>query len=324
MKDTAIVVIGGGTGTYAVLTGLKKYPTKLSAIVTMSDDGGSTGLLRDELGVLPPGDVRRCLVALSRSDRVMRELMNYRFESGGLKGHSFGNILLSALEKVTGSFDKAVEKASDILRLEGDVIPVTLDKIRLVAHLENGKILRKESDLHEADLRNYNKLELEPEARANPKAIKAIMEADAIVIGPGDFYCSLVPNLLVPGIPEAIKKSKAKKIFPCNLMAKAGQTEGWTAQEFAEQIEKYIGAKLDYILYNNKSPSPKLLGKYMRKGEHVVVADSGSDKRFVGADLVHRHASKVVAHDPLASLRTLIRHDPDKLAKLILQIIYTY
>ncbi len=183
-KRKKVVVIGGGTGTYTVLTGLKAYPLNLSAIVTMADDGGSTGILRDELGVLPPGDVRQCLVALSRSDRLMRELMNYRFSRGSLKGHNFGNILLSALEKVTGSFDAAVEKASDILRLAGRVFPATLDKVRLVTYLENGRILKGERTIHSANLKRVRDFKLFPRAKANPKAVEAILKADAVIMGP--------------------------------------------------------------------------------------------------------------------------------------------
>ena len=222
-----VVVLGGGTGTFTILSGLKKYPFELTAIVAMSDNGGSTGVLRDELGVLPPGDVRQCLVALSRSDKLMRDLMNYRFENGGLKGLSFGNLLLSALEKVTGSFDSAVEKASEILRLDGRVIPATLDEVHLMAQVGT-RIVRGEEKIQMTKLNgSLRRLWLEPEGRANPKALKAIREADAIIIGPGNLYASLIPNLLVAGIPEAIKKSKAKKIFICSLMTKVEHTKNF-------------------------------------------------------------------------------------------------
>ena len=249
-----MVVLGGGTGTFTVLTGLKKYPFNLTAIVAMSDNGGSSGVLRDELGVLPPGDVRQCLIALSRSDKLMRDLMGYRFEKGGLKGLSFGNLLLSALEKVTGSFDGAVEKASEILRLDGRVIPATLDEVHLMAQV-GSRIIRGEEKIQMTKLNGSLKhLWLEPVGRANPKALKAIKDADAIVIGPGNLYASLVPNLLVHGIPEAIKKSKAKKIFICSLMTKVEHTRNFSVADYTAAIEKYLGSPVDVVIYNNKKP----------------------------------------------------------------------
>ncbi len=312
-----VVVMGGGTGTYTVLSGLKKYPVSLTAIVTMADDGGSTGRLRDELGVLPPGDVRQCLVALSRSDQLMRELISYRFPKGSLKGHSFGNILLSALEKVTGSFDAAVERASDILRLAGNVVPATLTKTRLAAHLKNGKINRGENTLHAANLKHLARLELHPRAEANPKAIRAIAQADAIILGPGDFFCSLVPNLLVKGLADAICKSRAKKIFICNLMTKAGHTKGWRISDFVNIMESYLGCAFDVVVYNKKAPSSALLRKYARKGEQVVRVQKNLSSRYVGADLISKQFPEIQKGDRIR--RSLIRHNPDRLASLILR-----
>ena len=201
-----IVVIGGGTGNFVVLQGLKKYPVDLTAIVSMADDGGSTGILRDELGVLPPGDVRQCLVALSDSSRLMRSLMNYRFENGGLGGHSFGNLLLSALEKVTGSFEKAVEEAGKILYIKGKVIPITTHQVRLKMVLNNRKILEGEKEIYlsqEID-QGYKTIYLDPYPKVNPRVLEEIRNADLIVIGPGGLYTSLIPNLLVEGVCEAI------------------------------------------------------------------------------------------------------------------------
>src|SRR5579872_1577986 len=185
-----IVVIGGGTGNFVVLKGLKKYPLDLTAIVSMADDGGSTGILRDELGVLPPGDVRQCLVALSNSSRLMRSLMNYRFENGGLGGHSFGNLLLSALEKVTGSFEKAVEEVGKILSIRGKVIPVTTHQVRLKMILDSRKILEGEKEIylsHEID-QGYKSIYLEPYPKANPRAIEEIINSDLTVVGPGGLH----------------------------------------------------------------------------------------------------------------------------------------
>src|SRR3989338_8431349 len=192
MKNKNIVTIGGGTGSFTLLSGLKKYPVNISAIVSMADDGGSTGVLRDELGVLPPGDVRQCLAALSESSDLMRQLFNYRFESGKLEGHSFGNLFLSALEKIAGGFQRGVEEAGQILNIKGQVIPVTESDVTIVMELINGKILNGEDEInHNFDIEEIGiqKFFLKPEPKANPKALESIKEADAILIGPGSFYC---------------------------------------------------------------------------------------------------------------------------------------
>ncbi len=320
-----VVVMGGGTGTFTVLTGLKEYPLDLTAVVAMSDDGGSTGTLRDELGVLPPGDVRQCLVALSKSDRLMRDLMNYRFSEGGLSGHNFGNLFLSALEKVTGSFDAAVEKASEILRIGGHVVPATLSDVSLVAHLRSGEAVRGQAKIFSADLMDHKKIVLEPEANANPKAVRALREADAIVIGPGDLYGSLIPNLLVKGIPEAIRKSKAKKIYICNLMNRPKQTEGFTVRAFTETIESYLGFELDYVIYNNRNAPASHIETYKRQGEHPVStiveqrALKRSSKKYIGTSLINRKVPKLRPGDTIP--RTLIRHNPKQLAKVIVKLV---
>ena len=296
-KHKNIVIIGGGTGNFTVLSGLKKYPVNLTAIVSMVDDGGSTGRLRDELGVLPPGDVRQCLVSLSASDSLMRELMNYRFESGKLKGHSFGNLFLSALEKTTGSFDRAVERASDILRTRGRVVPATLDKVTLIAKIGR-RTVRGEQNIREARMNGFTpRLSLSPRARANPKALASIRAADAIVIAPGSFYTSLVPDLLVRGIPEAIAKSRAKKIFVCNLMTYAEHTKDFTVADYVEIIEKYLKSPVDVVIYNDKLPH----------------------RKTIGADLVSRDFPALQKSDRLRAQRTYIRHNPARLAALILR-----
>ncbi len=319
-----IVVIGGGTGTFTVLSGLRKYPHNLTAIVSMADDGGSTGRLRDELGVLPPGDIRQCLVALSEADILLRDLFNYRFNGGNLDGHSFGNLFISAFEKITGDLDKALEEISNVLKIKGRVLPITLDKVQLRAKLENGTELNGENEINNSWLLSkfgIKRLFLNPQAKANPRAIQAILEADAIVVGPGNLYCSIVPNLLVKGIPEAIQKSKALKIYICNVMTKHGHTDGFKVNDFVNALEEYLGDKIfDYIIFNNKKPSAALLGRYSSEGEWVE-ADKKvlKDKRFIAANLV---SPELYRQDPADKLkRTLIRHDPDKLAKTIISLI---
>ncbi|HLD00008.1 MAG TPA: gluconeogenesis factor YvcK family protein, partial [Patescibacteria group bacterium] len=236
-----IVVIGGGTGTYTVLSGLKEYPVHLSAVVAMSDNGGSTGVLRDELGVLPPGDIRRSLIALSESPQIIRDLFNYRFESGGLEGHSFGNLFLTALEKVTGNFEEAVKEAGKILSIRGDVIPATLHNTHLYAKLEDGTVIEGETNIdipkHDGRLR-IKDVALKPKARVTKSARTAIQEADLIVLSPGDLFTSLIPNLLILGIPEAIRASKAKVVYCCNLTTKHGETNGFTVDDFVSTIER--------------------------------------------------------------------------------------
>lgn len=316
---TRVVVIGGGTGNFAVLRGLKNYPVELSAIVSMADDGGSTGILRDELGVLPPGDVRQCLVALSNSSSLMRSLVNYRFENGGLGGHSFGNLLLSALEKVTGSFEKAVEEMGRILFIKGKVIPVTTHQVRLKMILNNRKILEGEKEIYlsqEID-QGYKKLYLEPFPEANPHAIEEIAGADYVILGPGGLHTSLIPNLLVEGIAQALLKSKAKKIFVGNLMNRKGQTTGFKTSHYLNEIAKYIGTDIfDYILVNEQSPPEELLDVYAEEG--TLVENDLDDNRVITAALLGTVNDGVKAD---LMKRNLIRHDPDKLAEELMKIV---
>lgn len=323
-----VVIIGGGTGSFALLSGLKKYPIRLSAIVSMADDGGSTGVLRDELGVLPPGDVRQCLVALSESSEEMRRLMNYRFEKGGLKGHSFGNLFLSALEKINGNFLKGVEEASKILNVRGEVIPVTDSDTNLYMELKNGKILKGEHEINlnfEIEKNGIKKFYLKPKAQANKKAIERILEADVVVIGPGNFYCSILPNLLVKGIIDAICKSRAIVVLNCNLVNKKGHAENFTLDDYVDAVNKYFGdERVNFVIFNSRRPSELLLEKYKRKGELPVLFLKESRKqrnyRIISADLMSDMIPKFSDADTLLKYRTFIRHDSDKLAKVLMFI----
>lgn len=324
-RSKNIVVIGGGTGSYTVLSGLKKYPVRLSAIVTMADDGGSTGRLRDEFGVLPPGDLRQCLVALSRGSDVLRTLFNHRFDKGELKGHNFGNLFISALEQTTGNMNDALDMAGHVLKIHGRVIPVTLNTITLVAELHNGNILRGESTIAACQRISeigIKKIYLEPKVKANPKALKAIAEADLIVVGPGNIYCSLLPNFFVQGVRQALIQSRAKKLYVANLMNKHGHTDHFTVLDYVNTLESKLQKNIfDSILYNTKKPSPALLRKYRDEGEPVLfpTQTKKDERRFVGADLLARGVYKREKGDTLK--RTLIRHDFDKLAKAIMSLI---
>jgi uncharacterized cofD-like protein len=315
-----IVVMGGGTGNFAVLRGLKNYEVDLSAIVAMADDGGSTGVLRDELGALPPGDVRQCLVALSNSSRLMRSLMNYRFKNGGLGGHSFGNLLLSALEKVTGSFEKAVEEVSRILYIKGKVIPITTHQVRLKMVLKNRKVLESEREIYLSDEidKGYESIFLEPYATANPHAISEIMNADLIVLGPGGLHTSIVPNLLVEGVSQALRNTHAKKVFVCNLMNRRGQTTGFKVSDYHKEVVRYLGEDIfDFILVNNQKPEKTLIEKYAAEGELVV--NDMTDERVISAPLLGE-LHKKDQHDFLLT-RSLIRHNSKQTAKELMKIV---
>jgi uncharacterized cofD-like protein len=314
-----VVVIGGGTGNFVILRGLKKYPVDLTAIVSMADDGGSTGILRDELGVLPPGDVRQCLVALSNSSRLMRSLMNYRFENGGLGGHSFGNLLLSALEKVTGSFEKAVEEAGKILYIRGKVIPVTTHQVRLKMVLNNRKILEGEKEVYlsrEID-QGYKTVFLEPFPKVNPRVIEELQNADLIVMGPGGLHTSLIPNLLVEGVCDAICQSPAKKVYVVNLMNRKGQTTGYKTSNYLHELVRYLGKDVfDHILINVQKPPKELIDVYSEEGD--LVENDIEDERIIRAHLLGRLAEE--AKKDLIK-RNLIRHDSAKLAQELMKIV---
>lgn len=317
-----VVVIGGGTGTFTVLSGLKRYPVDLTAIVTMADDGGSTGRLRDEFGVLPPGDLRQCLVALSEADLVMRKLFNHRFEKGELAGHSFGNIFISTLEQVAGSLDSALDITAEILNITGRVIPVTLTKMNMVTELKNGKVLHGESALGDYQLVSrfgIKSIKLLPKPKPNPKALAAIAEADCIIVGPGNLYRSLIPNFLVPGIGSALLRAKGKKIYIANLMNKHGHTDSFSVTDYVHSLEKIIGHKeiFDVVIYNTKRPPKRLLKTYADEGEPVVCTKECLHSSFelVGANLLSEKLARTTKKDFI--YRTLIRHDQEKLARII-------
>ncbi len=321
-----VVTIGGGTGSFTLLSGLKKYPLELSAIVSMADDGGSTGILRDELGVLPPGDVRQCLVALSDTPDMLRELMNYRFAEGGLEGHSFGNLFLSALEKITGDFGRGVEEAAKILNVRGQVIPVTLSNTRLYMELKNGDLLSGEHEINisqKLEEVGVKKVSLRPRPKCNPLAVKKILEADLIIIGPGNHYCAIIPNLLVPGMAEALRKTKAKIVYNCNLISKHGQTDLFTLEDYVREINSYIGRdRIDYVTYNIKKPSAELLKKYQADGLLVPFLNNSKRKyRVIRADVLSERKTFRRKEDKIAHTRAFIRHDPEKLAKVLVMLL---
>ncbi len=313
----SFAVIGGGTGSYNVLRGLKRHTSQLTAIVTMFDSGGSSGKLRDEFGILPPGDVRRCLLALApeTADTILlRQLLDYRFERGtGLQGHNFGNLFLTALSAITGGDLQAIEAAARILGISGKVLPVSLDSATLCAELETGQVVRGEADIdvpkHNASLR-ITRVFLDPGAVALPDALAAIRHADVVVIGPGDLFTSVIPNLLVEGVVDALRRSPARKIFVCNLMTKRGETDGFKASDFVRTLQAYLGENvLDAIVCSTQSANTSLLQRYAAEGARPVEIDAEAVSELG----VRVHVQNLITEP------TLIRHDPDKLAHALLE-----
>lgn len=326
-NDIKIAVVGGGTGSFTVLSALKEHTKQIAAIVNMVDDGGSTGVLRDELGTLPPGDVRQCLVALSDSPKI-RDLFNYRFESGSMSGHSFGNILLTALEKVTGNFSEAVETASDILRVSGMVIPATLDNIRLRMEWPEASLTLNGEREIDANYFKYDprraKLFLTPDAVANPMALKAIDQADMVVIAPGDLYTSLGPLLIIDGIAEALKKTSAICVYLPNLVTKHGQTTGFSVHDHADEIERFVGDHfIDYVLYNDQKPSKQVLRRYAKENAYIVKADKSKLKKSTYKAISGNFLGQMAPihkYDKFPVTRSLIRHDSSAVACALISL----
>ncbi len=321
-----VVTIGGGTGSFVVLSGLKSYDIDLNAVVAMTDSGGSTGKLRDQLGVLPPGDLRQALIALSEASDIWRKLFTYRFESGDLKGHNFGNIFLSAIEKITDSNQEAIDRAADILQTCGRVIPITFDDCTLCAQYEDGSVMIGEANIDSEDKRGtrIQRLYLSPNADINLEAKRILERADALILGPGDLYTSIIPNLIVSGMREIFQYVKAKKILVINLMAKIGQTEGFKVSDFINEVEKYLGeGSLNYVIVNSKKPSKELIQRYREVDKADLIQDDvgGTYRRakIIRADVLSDDTYEKSLSDKVK--RSLIRHDPDKLARVIYKII---
>lgn len=330
MKGPKIVMIGGGTGSFTLLTALKEYVRDITALVNMADDGGSTGVLRDELGVLPPGDIRQCLVALSRSSDQMRDLFNYRFPEGTFKGHSFGNLFLTAVEKMTDNFSESVRLASDVLDIQGEVIPMSLDDIRLAIEFSDGSIEKGEVNIGHMDFKGMMRprLSLDPSGKVNPAAAKAIKQADLVVIAPGNLYGSIGPALIIDGVSEALQQSTAKLVYVCNLMTKPGQTDGFSVGDYADEIERFIGkGRLDYVLYNSKRPADELLNKYSEEKEFLVEWNDTTLKEKHYHAKTGDYLSDTIHHkdesDTMRKEKTFIRHDADAISRELMKIFYS-
>ncbi len=315
-----VTALGGGTGTYIVLSGLKQYSLDLAAIVAMTDSGGSTGRLRDQLEVLPPGDLRQCLVALSNASDVWRQLFLYRFDNGDLRGHNFGNIFLSALEKVSSDYQEVIDSVNKVLDVQGEVIPVTFEQAHLCVTYQNGITLKQEGTIDED---NYEESRiknafLEPSVGANPKALQRIKESDYIIIGPGDLYTSIIPIFLTEGVANALAQTKATIIYVMNLMTKVGQTTHYKAKDFIADIRQYTNRDPDMVIVNSGIIPEKIISWYQEHMEEIVTNNlSPHDGVIIERDIIDR--TVVVKSNSDALTRSILRHDSAKLAHTLLE-----
>lgn len=323
LRGPKVAAIGGGTGIPTLLRGMKHYTSNIAAVVTVADDGGSSGRLRTEFGILPPGDIRNCLVALADTEPLMEKLFQHRFHHGeGLAGHPFGNLFILAMTETTGNFYQAVKASSQVLAIRGRVMPSTLDQVRLKAQLEDGRVVTGESVIGKANAairrvfleRVDQPEEEEGEIRPLSEALQAIQESDVIVLGPGSLYTSIIPNLLVPGVADAIRRSKALKVYVCNIMTEPGETENYAVSNHIKALIDHAGyGIIDVAVVNNRPVAEELKARYREQNAHQVVIDPASQK--LGVEVVQR--------DLLDNNQAYVRHDPEKLAQSIGQLFLT-
>lgn len=312
-KGQRIVAIGGGTGLSTLLHGLKEYTSNLTAIVTVSDDGGSSGRLRKDFGILPPGDIRNCLVALADAEPLMGKLFQFRFQEGGeLGGHSFGNLFITAMTKVTGDFDAAIKESSKVLAIRGRVVPSTLEKITLMADHEDGSQTVGESKIMDAKS-PVKRIHLRPvNIRPTPEAIEAIKKADAIILGPGSLYTSIVPNLLIGRLYQEVLASRAIKIYICNIMTQKGETEDYTASDHLKAIIDHTSPGIvEYCILNTAKVPSSMVEKYKTEDSYPVIPDAENVRRM--------KCKPIEAH--LMSAADYVRHDSDTLSKIIIDLV---
>lgn len=312
-KGPKIVVIGGGTGLSVMLRGLKEKTYNLTAVVTVADDGGSTGRIRQDLDIIAPGDLRNCLVALADKEGLMEKLFAHRFGgSGGLTGHSFGNLFIAALIEVLGDVEESMDAASKVLRVRGKVIPSSAEKIRLNAEMIDGRVIEGESQIPHAHGRIKRVFTTPAKPKAVQSALDAIMDADAIVLGPGSLYTSIMPNLCIPDIVAALKKSPAKKIYICNVMTQPGETDDYTVSDHVKAIDRQAGCHLiDFVIANNGKVDPQVLQRYVAHGSHQVMIDKTE---------VHRTGALLILSDLVNKENSAI-HDTKKLANVLFDLV---
>jgi len=317
IKGPKIVVIGGGTGLSTMLRGLKYYTSNITAIVTVGDDGGGSGDLREDLGMLPPGDIRNCILALADTEPLMEDLLQYRFKDGRLKNQSFGNLFLAAMAGISDNFEEAVQKMSSVLAVTGKVIPVTLDNMQLVAKLENGNTVIGESQIPEEAIKQDSRIEelkiIPEDAKALKEALTAIKEADAIVMGPGSLYTSITSNLLVKDIAKAVRRSSALKIYISNIMTQPGETTGFKVSDHLKVLRKYGGKDIvDYVIVNTGEITDELKEKYHKDGAEIVKLDE---------ECINSMGIKIVGENLVKIKNDTVKHDSDKLAEVLADTI---
>ncbi len=313
-RGPKIVTIGGGTGLSVLLTGLKEYTSNISAIVTVADEGGSSGRLRHEFDMLPPGDIRNCLVALADAPALMRDLFQFRFDTNSeLSGHSFGNLFITVMTRLTGDFEKAIKETSNVLALRGKVIPSSLDNVTLVAQHKDGSVTQGEDKIPKVH-RPINQVSLNPvTAQATPDAIKAIQEAQIIILGPGSLYTSVIPNLLIKEIKDAIISSPAIKVYVCNVMTQPGETEEYSASEHVNALITHSHPRIfNYCIINTGEIPQEILKRYSLDNSYIVVNDRKK---------IENMGYRVIEDDFSIIENDVVRHDPVKLAKIILGLI---
>ncbi|MFB4158853.1 uridine diphosphate-N-acetylglucosamine-binding protein YvcK [Geomicrobium sp. JSM 1781026] len=308
-----VAVIGGGTGLAVLLRGLKKYDVDISAIVTVADDGGSSGRLRKELNIPPPGDVRNVLAALAEVEPLIEQLFQHRFKDGeGLTGHTLGNLLLAGMTSITGDFARGITELSKVLNVGGKVLPVSNDSLELAAEMKDGSIVYGESSIPHAE-QTIDRVFIEPRnPAALPETIQAIREADKIVIGPGSLFTSVLPNLLVPEITEEIKQSTAKKLYICNVMTQYGETEQFSASDHVKAIQRHVGNDVfDHVLVN-EAPIPKeMTNRYMEEGAEAVVCDT-KNLQALGLRVIQDNFIRIESSH--------LRHHAEKLSEIIIEL----
>ncbi|NJK41121.1 MAG: YvcK family protein [Acaryochloridaceae cyanobacterium SU_2_1] len=313
-RGPKIVVVGGGTGLSTLLRGLKTYSANITAIVTVADDGGSSGRLRREIGGLPPGDIRSCIAALANQEKLITALFQYRFKAGdGLVGHSFGNLFLTAMSEITNGWEEAIAASSEVLAIRGQVLPATLSDVKLWADLEDGRHIEGESQITKTGGKIIRVGCTPTRPPALPKAIRAIIDADLIILGPGSLYTSIVPNLLVPEIVEAIARRTVPRIYVCNIMSQPGETEGYAVSDHVKALDRTAGKRIfDAVLVQKKLPSSLAVARYMEENAHPIVIDRERLMRM-GCRVI---LANVMDEDPTTQY---VRHSPDRLARVLLR-----
>jgi uncharacterized cofD-like protein len=322
-KGPKVVVIGGGTGQSIFLRGLKLFTQNITAIVTVADDGGGSGVLREDLGMLPPGDIRNCLLALANIEPTMQEIMQYRFTEGNLKGQSFGNLFLAAMNGIYGNFETAVYKMSEIFAITGRVLPVTLQNVDLIARLNNGNVIKGESAIPVQSKKQHSpidKVYLDPkDVTPLDEVINVIHDADIIVIGPGSLYTSIMPNLLVKGVVEAIKSTNAPKVYISNIMTQPGETDNYNVYNHIEAINKHVGENIiDIIISNNEILSEDILKNYRQDGARQVLLDAGQMEKLYDMGIMTIETSLVEVK------KNYVRHDAQQISKIVIDLALSY